>query len=135
MVGISSRIEYPTVGFLSVVSLSLYTAKKLKIPLFEQLCKTELACLSHRHVKGSLSRRIMSLFDMKHHNKNTLHWDEMADGSCGLGLNCRWPYHPGLNCRVSHFRLMTSPGLKLPTQSQMADKNIFKFDILKFMIS
>ena len=61
--------------------------------------------------------------------------DHMANGHLGLGLNCRWPYHLSLNCRVSHFRLMTSPGLKLPTQSQMADKNIFKFDILKFMIS
>ena len=70
----------------------------------------------------------------------TLHWEEMAmdhvaDGHLGLGLNCRWPYHLGLNCRVSHFRLMTSPGLKLPTQFQVANENIFKFDILKFMIS
>ena len=61
--------------------------------------------------------------------------DHVADGHLGLGLNCRWPYHLGLNCRVGHFRLMTSPGLKLPTQSQVADENIFKFDILKFMIS
>ena len=51
--------------------------------------------------------------------------DHVADGHLGLGLNCR----------VGHFRLMTSPGLKLPIQSQVADKNIFKFDILKFMIS
>ena len=72
--------------------------------------------------------------------RNTLHWDKMADGSCGRRPSrprpkCRWPYHLGLNCRVGHFRLMTSPGVKLPTQSQMANENIFKFDILKFMIS
>ena len=61
--------------------------------------------------------------------------DHVVDGHLGLGLNWRWPYHLGLNCQVGHFRLMTSPGLKLPTQSQMADENIFKFNILKFMIS
>ena len=61
--------------------------------------------------------------------------DEMADGHLGLCLNGRWPFSVGLDGRVSHFRLMTSPGLKLPTQSQMADDHILKFDILKFMIS
>ena len=61
--------------------------------------------------------------------------DHVADGHLGLGLNDRWPFRLGLNCQVGHFRLMTSPGLKLPTQSQMADENIFKFDILKFMIA
>ena len=61
--------------------------------------------------------------------------DEMADGHLGLGLNGRWPFGVGLNGQVDNLRPMTSPGLKLPTQSQMADDHILKFDILKFMIS
>ena len=61
--------------------------------------------------------------------------DEMADGHLGLGLNGQWPLGAGLNGQVDHFRLMMSPGLKLPTQSQMADNHVLKFDILKFMIS
>ena len=35
----------------------------------------------------------------------------------------------GLDGRVGHFRLMTSPGLKLPTQFQMDDDHILKFMI------
>ena len=49
--------------------------------------------------------------------------DEMADGHLGLGLNGR----------VSHFRPVKSPGLKLPTHSQMTDDQILKFMILKFV--
>ena len=62
-----------------------------------------------------------------------LHWDQMANGHLGLGLNGQ--FGAGLNGQVGHFRLMMSPGLKLPTQSQMANNHILKFDILKFMIS
>ena len=67
----------------------------------------------------------------------------IARAVLALGSNGRRPPRPkwlttfgvGLNGRVGHFRLMTSPGLKLPTQSQMANNHILKFDILKFMIS
>ena len=63
--------------------------------------------------------------------------DEMANGHLGLGLNGQWPFGVGLNEQVSHFWPMMSPGFKLPTQSQMANDHILKFDILKvydFMI-
>ena len=46
----------------------------------------------------------------------------MAHGHLGLGLSGRRPFGAGLNGRVSHLRPVMSPGLKLPTQSQMADR-------------
>ena len=49
--------------------------------------------------------------------------DQMADGHLDLGLNGRWSFVVGLNDRFSHLRPVTSPGLKLLTQSQMADEN------------
>ena len=49
--------------------------------------------------------------------------DQMADGHLDLGLYGRRSFGAGLNDQVSHLRPVTSPGLKLPTQSQMADKN------------
>ena len=55
------------------------------------------------------------------HKINTLHWDQMADGHLGLGLNGRWPFGVGSGGQVSHFRPVTSPWLTLPTQSHMAD--------------
>ena len=47
----------------------------------------------------------------------------MADGHLGLGLNGRWPFWAGLNGQVGHLRPVTSPGLELPTQSQMTNGN------------
>ena len=54
----------------------------------------------------------------------TLHWTQMADGHLGLGLNGRQPFWVGLNGQVSHLRPVMSPGLKLSTQSQMADSDL-----------
>ena len=51
----------------------------------------------------------------------TLHWTQTADGHLGLSLSDRWLFGAGLNGRVSHLGPVTSPGLKFPTQSQMAD--------------
>ena len=56
----------------------------------------------------------------------TLHWTQMADGSNGQQPPSPMPKWPttiwsGLNGWVSHLRPVTSPGLKLPTQSQMAN--------------
>ena len=48
--------------------------------------------------------------------------DQMADGQLGLDLSGRQPFGAGLNGQVSHLRPVTSPGLKFPTQSQMADR-------------
>ena len=48
---------------------------------------------------------------------NTLHWTQMADGHLGLGLMADGRLGWGLNGRVSQLRPVTSPGLKLPTQS------------------
>ena len=50
--------------------------------------------------------------------------NQMADGHLCLGLNGRWSFGAGLNDQVGHLRLVTSPGLKLPTQSQMANGNL-----------
>ena len=51
----------------------------------------------------------------------TLHWTQMADGHLRLGLSGRWPFGVSLNGQVGHLRPVMSPGLKLPTQSQMAN--------------
>ena len=48
----------------------------------------------------------------------------MAEGHLGLGLNGRRPFGAGLNGLVGHLRPETSPGLKLPTQFQMADGDL-----------
>ena len=48
--------------------------------------------------------------------------DQLADGHLGLGLNGGQPFGVGLDGRVGQLRPVTSPGLKLPTQSQMADE-------------
>ena len=50
----------------------------------------------------------------------------MADGSDGRRPprpRPKWqqPFGVGPNGQVSHFRPVMSPGLKLPTQSQLAD--------------
>ena len=50
--------------------------------------------------------------------------DQMAGGHLGLGLNGRRSFGVGLNDQVGHLRPVTSPGLKLRTQSQMADGNL-----------
>ena len=50
--------------------------------------------------------------------------DQMADGHLGQGLNGQQSFGAGLNEQVSHLRPVTSPGLKLPTQSQMANGNL-----------
>ena len=47
--------------------------------------------------------------------------DQLADGHLGLGLNDRRLLGAALNCRVSQLIPVTSPGCKLPTQSQMAN--------------
>ena len=48
----------------------------------------------------------------------------MAYGHLGLGLNGRQLFGVGLNGQVSHLRPVRSPGLKLPTQSQMANEDL-----------
>ena len=48
----------------------------------------------------------------------------MTDGHIGLVLNGRRPFGAGLNGLVGHLRQVMSPGLKLPTQSQMANGNL-----------
>ena len=61
--------------------------------------------------------------------QEALHWTPMVNGSNGrrpprLGLNVRRSFGAGLNGRDSHLKPVTLPGLKLPTQSQMADVDL-----------